>query len=82
MINSRYKLLTNYDVLVECEWSEWQLERSCSVKCGGGKETYTRNKTLTDRLRSEGHLSCEMRGAGSENSARDCNTNCCKGNGK
>ena len=52
------------------------------MKCGGGKETYTRNKTLTDRLRSEGHLSCEMRGARLENSARDCNTNCCKGDGK
>ena len=82
MIYSRYKLLTNYDVLVECEWSEWQLESSCSVECGGGKEIYTRNKTITDRLRSEGHLSCEMKGARSENSVRDCNTDCCKGDGK
>ena len=81
MIYSRYIFPTNYDVVVECEWSEWQLERSCSVTCGGGKAIYTRNKTLTDSLMSRGHLSCEMKGARSENSGRDCNTNCCKGDG-
>ena len=82
MIYSRYKFLTNYDVLVECEWSEWQLERSCSVTCGGGKAIYTRNKTLTDSLISAGHLNCETKGARLENSARDCNTYCCKGDRK
>ena len=82
MIFSRYTFLRNCYVVVECEWSEWQLERPCTVTCGRGKEIYTRNKTLTDNLIADGYLNCEMKGPRSENSARDCNTNCCKGDGK
>ena len=54
------------------EWSEWTV---CSVTCGGGKRSKTRECVLPDGARSS-DLFCEGNGLMEE----QCNTNKCPGN--
>ena len=56
---------------VNCQWSAWWAIGSCSKSCDGGKQKYTRYKTVSE---SNGG-SC----SGSTEKYNDCNIRGCQG---
>ena len=44
--------------IVDCEWSNWSLQKQCDKKCGSGFKVYRRKKILTESLRELGYTSC------------------------
>ena len=64
-------LLTEHCRLDSEQWSEWTV---CSVTCGGGKRTKTRECVLPDGARSS-DLYCE----GKNMIVEECNNNKCPG---
>ena len=69
-----------YIISVECEWSEWHVDKECTKSCGGGKERHVRFQELTNKLKAQGYGSCrKLKGQETQGRVIDCNTHCCKG---
>ena len=71
-----YFYITNFIFMttihtVPCQWKRWSGWSTCSVTCGGGKETRSRGKTPAQY----GGAPC----VGSGTESRDCNTKPCPG---
>ena len=56
---------------VNCQWSNWSASGSCSKSCDGGRQKYTRYKTVSE---SNGG-SC----TGSDEKYNTCNSKACPG---
>ncbi|KAL3852080.1 hypothetical protein ACJMK2_015767 [Sinanodonta woodiana] len=56
-------------------WSSWTLSATCSVSCGTGVKTVTRNRTCSNPVPQNGGRQCN--GTSTENQTSACNTNLC-----
>ena len=70
-VASGFRFITS--ILVDGAWTPWSAWSSCTVSCGGGKQT--RGRTCTDPSPAHGGALC----VGDENESKACNTIQCEG---